>query len=65
MSKLFVVATPIGNLGDITLRAIDILKSVDFILAEDTGVTKKLLAHFGVHKPVLRYLFKKDYRGGT
>ena len=61
MQKLFVVATPIGNLKDITLRAIEILKSVDFILAEDTRVTKKLLAHFGIHKPVLRYLPKKDY----
>lgn len=62
MPKLFIVATPIGNLKDITLRAIDTLKSVDFILAEDTRVTKKLLAHFGIHKPILRYLFKKDYR---
>ena len=61
MPKLFIVATPIGNLKDITLRAIEILKSVDFILAEDTRVTKKLLAHFGIHKPVLRYLPKKDY----
>src|SRR3990167_5182010 len=62
MAKLFIIAASIGNLGDITLRALEVLKSVDFILAEDTGVTKKLLAHFGVHKPVLRYLFKKDYR---
>ena len=61
MPKLFIVATPIGNLKDITLRAIEILKSVDFILAEDTRVTKKLLSHFGIHKPVLRYLPKKDY----
>ena len=61
MPKLFVVATPIGNLKDITLRAVETLKSVDFILAEDTRVTKKLLAHFGIHKPVLRYLPKKDY----
>ncbi len=61
MPKLFIIATPIGNLKDITLRAIEILKSVDFILAEDTRVAKKLLSHFGIHKPVLRYLFKKDY----
>ena len=61
MPKLFIVATPIGNLKDITLRAIEILKSVDFILAEDTRVTKKLLSHSGIHKPVLRYLPKKDY----
>ncbi|KKS95477.1 16S rRNA (cytidine(1402)-2'-O)-methyltransferase [Candidatus Giovannonibacteria bacterium RIFCSPLOWO2_01_FULL_43_160] len=62
MAKLFIIATSIGNLGDITLRALEVLKSVDFILAEDTRVTKKLLSHFGIHKPVLRYLFKKDYR---
>lgn len=62
MPKLFIIATPIGNLGDITLRALEVLKSVDFILAEDTRVTKKLLSHFGIHKPVLRYLPKKDYR---
>lgn len=56
------IATPIGNLGDITFRAVETLKLVDFILAEDTRVTKKLLARFGIHKPVLRYLPKKDYR---
>lgn len=61
MAKLFVIATPIGNLGDITLRAIEILKSVDIILAEDTRVTRKLLSRFNIHKPILRYLPKKDY----
>src|SRR3989344_4830184 len=55
MGNFFIVATPIGNLGDISLRALEILKSVDFILCEDTRVTEKLLSHYDIKKPVLSY----------
>lgn len=53
MITLYIIGTPIGNLGDITLRAIETLQGVDFIIAEDTRVTRKLLEHFEIKKPVV------------
>ena len=55
MSKFYVVATPIGNLGDITCRAIETLKSVDLILCEDTRVTKNLLNKYSINNPTMSY----------
>ena len=63
---LYIVATPIGNLKDLSLRAIETLKEVDFILAEDTRVTVKLLNHYEIKTPLVSYfqhssLKKNDY----
>ena len=64
--SLYIVATPIGNLEDLSLRALRILKEVDLILCEDTRTTRKLLSHYDIHTPVLSYhqhsrLQKIDY----
>src|SRR4030042_5663731 len=66
MSTLFVVSTPIGNLEDITFRALRILKEVDLIVCEDTRQTLKLLNHYNIKKPLVSYfqhskLSKVDY----
>lgn len=55
MSCLYVVGTPIGNLGDLSPRAVETLEKVDFIAAEDTRVTLKLLNHFNIKKPLISY----------
>lgn len=55
MGKLYVVPTPIGNLADMTFRAVDVLKKVDLIAAEDTRTTRKLLDHYGIETPMMVY----------
>lgn len=55
MSKFYIIATPIGNMGDITLRAIETLKNVDLILCEDTRETKKILDKYDIKKPTMSY----------
>lgn len=53
--KLYIVSTPVGNLADITLRALETLRTVDLIAAEDTRRTRKLLSYFEIHKPTVSY----------
>ena len=62
MSKLFIVPTPIGNLGDITFRAIETLKSVDLILAEDTRTSLKLLKHYNIENIVESYHVHNEHK---
>jgi 16S rRNA (cytidine1402-2'-O)-methyltransferase len=60
--RIFVVATPIGNLEDITLRALRVLKEADLIAAEDTRHTRKLLAHFDIHTPLTSFYQHQQFR---
>jgi len=60
-TNLYLIGTPIGNLSDITQRAIDTLKNVHTIVAEDTRVTKKLLSHYDISKPIISFN-SKNYK---
>ena len=62
MSKLYLIPTPIGNLEDITLRALLLLKEVDIILAEDTRTSSKLLKHYDIHTPMQSYHLFNEHK---
>ena len=62
--RLYLCATPIGNLGDITYRAVELLRTADLIAAEDTRHTRGLLAHYDIHTPMTSYHeHNKDSKG--
>jgi 16S rRNA (cytidine1402-2'-O)-methyltransferase len=62
MGKLFLVPTPIGNLGDMTFRAVKTLNEADLILAEDTRVSSKLLKHYNIHQPLISFHMHNEHR---
>ena len=62
MGKLFLVPTPIGNLGDMTFRAVETLNQADLILAEDTRTSSKLLRHYDIQKPLMSFHMHNEHR---
>ncbi len=62
MSKLYIIPTPIGNLEDITFRAIRILKEVDIVLAEDTRTSKKLFSHYKIETPLFSFHMHNEHK---
>lgn len=62
MGKLYIVPTPIGNLKDMTFRAIEVLKEVDLVLAEDTRTSGKLLKHFEIHTPLQSHHMHNEHK---
>lgn len=62
MAILYIVSTPIGNLKDITLRALEVLKKVDLVLAENTHQTLKLLNHYNIKKPLINYFQHSNFK---
>ena len=61
IGSLFIISTPIGNLGDITYRAIEILRSVPLVAAEDTRHTRKLFSHYGISTPLISYYEHNEF----
>ena len=62
MSKLYLIPTPIGNLEDITLRALRLLKEVDMVLAEDTRTTRKLFSHYQISTPLAPFHMHNEHK---
>jgi len=62
MSKLYIIPTPIGNLEDITLRALRLLKAVDLVLAEDTRTSKKLFSHYDIQTPLASFHMHNEHK---
>lgn len=63
--KLYIVPTPVGNLEDMTFRAVEVLRGVDLILAEDTRTTSVLLKHYGISKPTEAHTSSTNMQGSV